>query len=154
MTFSISNFIKEDIWAMPENNLTMLQRSGIKVIKIIFLSVQGFSRDLCQLRASALTLYTLLSIVPVIALLFGIAKGFGFEKKLEQQLLEQASDQDTMMLQLIEFSQNMLSTTKGGVVAGIGIVVLFWIVIKVIGNIRRMDRNFNALFLLWQEFNP
>ena len=68
---------------MPDNNLTMLQRSGINVIKIIILSVQGFSRDLCQLRASALTLYTLLSIVPVIALLFGIAKGFGFEKKLE-----------------------------------------------------------------------
>jgi len=143
MIFSISNFIKEDIWAMPDNNLTMLQRSGINVIKIIILSVQGFSRDLCQLRASALTLYTLLSIVPVIALLFGIAKGFGFEKKLEQQLLEQASDQDTMMLQLIEFSENMLSSTKGGVVAGIGIVVLFWTVIKVIGNI---EESFNHIW--------
>jgi membrane protein len=143
MTFSISNFIKEDIWAMPENNLTMLQRSGINVIKIIFLSVQGFSRDLCQLRASALTLYTLLSIVPVIALLFGIAKGFGFEKKLEQQILEQASDQDTIMLQLIEFSENVLSNTQGGVVAGIGIVVLFWTVIKVIGNI---EESFNHIW--------
>jgi membrane protein len=143
MTFSISNFIKEDIWAMPENNLTMLQRSGIHVLKIILLSVKGFSRDLCPLRASALTLYTLLSIVPVIAMLFGIAKGFGFEKKLEQQLLKQASDQDAMMLQLIEFSENMLSNTQGGVVAGIGIVVLFWTVIKVIGNI---EESFNHIW--------
>ena len=143
MTFSISNFIKEDIWAMPENNLTMLQRSGISALKIFLLSVQGFRRDLCQLRASSLTLFTLLSIVPVIAMLFGIAKGFGFEKKLEQQLLEQASDQDTMMLQLIEFSENMLSNTQGGVVAGIGIVVLFWTVIKVIGNI---EESFNYIW--------
>ena len=143
MTFSISNFIKEDIWAIPENNLTMLQRLGISALKILLLSVQGFRRDLCQLRASSLTLFTLLSIVPVIALLFGIAKGFGFEKKLEQQLLEKASDQDTMMLQLIEFSENMLSNTQGGVVAGIGIVVLFWTVIKVIGNI---EESFNHIW--------
>ena len=143
MTFSLTNFIKEDIWTISDNNLNMLQRSGVNVLKIILLSVQGFTRDLCQLRASALTLYTLLSVVPVIALLFGIAKGFGFEKKLEQQLLEQASDQDTMMLQLIEFSQNMLSSTKGGVVAGIGIVVLFWTVIKVIGNI---EESFNHIW--------
>ena len=143
MTFSLTNFIKKDIWTVSDNNLNMLQRSGINVLKIILLSVKGFSRDLCPLRASALTLYTLLSIVPVIALLFGIAKGFGFEEKLEQQLMEQASDQDSMMLQLIEFSQNMLSSTKGGVVAGIGIVVLFWTVIKVIGNI---EESFNHIW--------
>ena len=143
MAFSISNFIKEDIWMMSDKDQNMVQRSGINVLKIMLLSVKGFSRDLCPLRASALTLYTLLSIVPVIALLFGIAKGFGFEKKLEQQLLEKASDQDTMMLQLIKFSENMLSNTQGGVVAGIGIVVLFWTVIKVIGNI---EESFNHIW--------
>ncbi len=140
---SMTDFLKEDIWTVSDHNFSMLQCVGIKTLKIILLSLQGFKRDLCQLRASALTLYTLLSIVPIIALLFGIAKGFGFEKKLESQLLEQASDQDTMMLQLIEFSQNMLSTTKGGVVAGIGIVVLFWTVIKVIGNI---EESFNHIW--------
>ncbi len=143
MTSSITKYIKEDVWLVSEKKLSPLNHIGVKTLKIILLSVQGFKSDLCQLRASALTLYTLLSIVPVIALLFGIAKGFGFEKKLEQQLLEQASEQDSMMLQLIEFSQNMLSSTKGGVVAGIGIVVLFWTVIKVIGNI---EESFNHIW--------
>jgi membrane protein len=76
-------------------------------------------------------------------LLFGVAKGFGFEKNLEQQLLEKSSDQDMMMLQLIEFSQNMLSNTKGGLVAGIGVVVLFWTVIKVNSNI---EESFNYIW--------
>lgn len=143
MTSSITKYIKEDVWLVSEKKLSPLNYIAVKTLKIILLSVQGFKNDLCQLRASALTLYTLLSIVPVIALLFGIAKGFGFEKKLEQQLLEQASEQDSMMLQLIEFSQNMLLSTKGGVVAGIGIVVLFWTVIKVIGNI---EESFNHIW--------
>lgn len=143
MKTSATQFITEDIWTMSETKLSSIQKIGLKILKVIILAIQGFKKDLCQLRASALTLYTLLSIVPVIALLFGIAKGFGFEQKLEQQLLEQTSDQGTMMLQLIEFSQNMLSNTKGGVVAGVGIVVLFWTVIKVIGNI---EESFNHIW--------
>ena len=143
MPVKIFSFLKEDIWTTSSTNQNWVQQLGIRVLKIILLSIQGFKQDICSLRASALSLYTLLSIVPVIALLFGIAKGFGFEKKLEQRLLDQASDQDTMMLQLIEFSQNMLSETKGGVVAGIGIAVLFWSVIKVIGNI---EESFNQIW--------
>ncbi len=136
-------FLKEDIWTRPDNHYSTIKRLGVKSLKIFLLSIQGFNQDICQLRASALTLYTLLSIVPVIALLFGIAKGFGFEKKLEQQLLEEVSEQDTMMLQLIEFSQSMLSSTKGGLVAGIGIIVLFWSVVKVISNI---EESFNHIW--------
>jgi len=143
MVKSITNFLKEDIWTVSRRNLSPFQIKGLNFLKVTLLSLQGFTRDLCQLRASALTLYSLLSIVPVIALLFGVAKGFGFEKKLEQHLLEQSSDQDTMMLQLIEFSQNMLASTKGGVVAGIGIIVLFWTVIKVISNI---EESFNHIW--------
>lgn len=143
MTLTITKFFKEDIWSLSNKNHSPVLQIGVKVIRIFLLSVQGFKNDLCQLRASALTLYTLLSIVPIIALLFGIAKGFGFEKKLEQQLLDQSSDQGSMMLQLIEFSQNMLASTKGGIVAGIGIIVLFWTVIKVIGNI---EESFNHIW--------
>ncbi|MGZ8946534.1 MAG: YihY/virulence factor BrkB family protein [Methylococcaceae bacterium] len=143
MKINLFNFIKEDIWLLHEQKLPLFKATIIKSLKIIILSVQGFSRDLCPLRASALTLYSILSIVPVIAMLFGIAKGFGFEKMLEQQLLEHAPDQDTMVLELISFAQNLLESTKGEVVAGIGIVVLFWTIINMIGNI---EESFNFIW--------
>lgn len=143
MAFNIISFIKEDLWLLHEQRLPLFKAAIIKTLKIVILSVQGFSSDLCPLRASALTLYSILSIVPVIAMLFGIAKGFGFETMLEQRLLEQAPDQDAMVLQLISFAQNLLESTKGGVVAGIGIVVLFWAIISVIGNI---EESFNYIW--------
>ncbi len=143
MELNIVNFIKEDIWLLHEQKLPLFKATLIKSLKIVILSVQGFARDLCPLRASALTLYSILSIVPVIAMLFGIAKGFGFETMLEKRLLEQAPDQDAMVLQLISFAQNLLESTKGGVVAGIGIVVLFWTIINVIGNI---EESFNYIW--------
>lgn len=136
-------FIKEGVWLLHEQNLPPYKALLIKSLKIILLSAQGFQRDLCTLRASALTLYSLLSIVPVIAMLFGIAKGFGFEKTLTERLIEQVPHQETMVIQLISFAQNLLESTKGGVVAGIGIVVLFWTVISLIGNI---EESFNYIW--------
>ena len=143
MKINLINFIKEDIWLLHEQNLPLFKAKITKLVKVIILSVQGFSRDLCPLRASALTLYSILSIVPVIAMLFGISKGFGFEKMLEQQLLEHAPEQDALVLQLISYAQNLLESTKGGVVAGIGVVVLFWTIINVIGNI---EESFNFIW--------
>ncbi len=143
MGLNIINFVKEDIWLLDEQSLTPVNAIVIKSIKLVILSAQGFSRDLCPLRASALTLYSLLSIVPVIAMLFGIAKGFGIETMLEQRLIEQAPNQDVLVLQLIRFAQNLLNSTKGGVVAGIGVAVLFWTIINVIGNI---EASFNAIW--------
>lgn len=143
MEFNLFNFINEDIWLLHEQKLPPFKAAIIKSLKIIILSVQGFSRDLCPLRASALTLYSILSIVPVIAMLFGIAKGFGFENMLEERLIDQLPDQQTMVLQLISFAQNLLDNTKGGVVAGIGVVVLFWTIINVIGNI---EESFNYIW--------
>ncbi len=143
MKHNLIRFVKEELWLLPEHKLPPFKAAIIKVVKVALLSAQGFSRDLCPLRASALTLYSLLSIVPVIAMLFGVAKGFGFEKTLTERLIEQVPHQETTVIQLISFAQNLLESAKGGVVAGIGVVVLFWTVISLIGNI---EESFNYIW--------
>ncbi|MBM4208023.1 MAG: YihY/virulence factor BrkB family protein [Gammaproteobacteria bacterium] len=143
MTQAILHFLKDGIWQLHEQKLPPLKAALIKSLKVMLLAAQGFARDLCPLRASALSLYSLLSIVPVIAMLFGIAKGFGFEKTLTERLLEQVPHQETTVLQLINFAKTLLENAKGGVIAGIGIVVLFWAVINLIGNI---EKSFNYIW--------
>jgi len=54
----------------------------------LFFASREFYQDKCPERASALTYYSLLSIVPVIGLVFGIAKGFGLEKIIQNQILQ------------------------------------------------------------------
>lgn len=139
----LKDFFERQIWQIAETELSGWKRWGLTATKVCLLAVQGFQRDLCALRASALTLYTLLSIVPVIAMLFGIAKGFGLEKMLKQRLLEQMPEQDGMMQRLIAFAENMLANTQGGLIAGIGVAMLFWSVIKVIGSI---EESFNHIW--------
>lgn len=82
----------------------------------------------------------MLSIVPVIAMAFGLAKGFGFEKLLEKELYQKFAGQEEVISRVITFSQTMLENTQGGMIAGVGVVLLFWSVIKVLSNI---EESFN-----------
>jgi len=137
------NFIKGDIWRIRLKDLPRKQSFLIKQLRVFLLSVRGFDEDKCQLRASALTFYSLISIVPVAAMAFGVAKGFGFEKRFERQLLEQFQGQEEIITRVIAFAHSLLINTKGGLLAGVGIIILFWAVIKVLGNI---EASFNDIW--------
>jgi membrane protein len=110
---------------------------GGKLLKLIVSTARGFSVDGCVLRASALTLYSLLSIVPVMAMAFGIAKGFGFEKLLTTELLEKFSSQEMVVTQIIYYANTLLKNTHGGMLAVIGLGLLFCALVIVLGHIER-----------------
>lgn len=143
----IISFIKTEIWIVDLSRYPKILAFLIRQLRIILLAWKGFRDDRISLRASALTFYTMLSIVPVAAMVFGISKGFGFEQRLERILREQISKREEfkeVIEYIINFAQNMLDNIKGGFIAGIGLVVLFWAVMKVLGNI---ENSFNAI---WQ----
>jgi len=137
------DFLKTDIWRIRLSGLSLFKSLFIKFIRIILLSIRGFNEDKLPLRASALTFYSLLSLVPVLAMVFGIAKGFGFQKVLENRLLENFPGHEELLNQLIGSANTLLESTKGGLIAGIGIAILFWTVIKVIGHI---EQSFNDIW--------
>lgn len=136
-------FFTTTIWHARRRERSATQWLLIRLARTVILSIQGFARHHGPLRASALTFFTLLSLVPVAAMAFGIAKGFGFERRLQQELLEKFSAQQEVVEQVIAFAQNMLNNTKGGMIAGIGVIVLFWAVIKVLSNI---ESSFNHIW--------
>jgi len=136
-------FIKTDIWRMRSRELPRTKYIGIALLRIIILSVQRFDKHDCLFRASALTFYSLLSIVPVLAMAFGLAKGFGFEKALERQLFETFQGQEEVVVRVMDFARSLLESTKGGVIAGAGLLLLFWTIIRVLGSI---ENSFNHIW--------
>jgi len=139
------NFVTVDIWRLRLENLPFGKSFLVKQLRVFLLTLRGFVDDGCFSRASSLTFNTLLSIVPVVAILFGVAKGFGFETKLKRELFDKFSGeaQQEVLLKVFDFAESMLQVTKGGVIAGIGLVILFWSVINVLGNI---EASFNEIW--------
>lgn len=137
----ILQFLQTDVWMIRARELTRVRSFGLRQLRLILLAVRGFQEDQIQLRASALTFYTLLSIVPVLAMAFGVAKGFGVEKLLQQQLMARLPGQEEVVGRIIAFAHSMLESTRGGLMAGVGLALLFWAVIRVLGNIEKSFNN-------------
>jgi len=138
MISRITNFLKTGIWETQLKDLSPIEAFFIKYLRIILLASRGFIRDNCQKTASVLTYYSLLNVVPVVAVAFAIAKGFGLEKLIEKQILQMADKanwQSDITSQIITFSHRLLEQAKGGLIAGIGVVLLFWTVISILGKI-------------------
>ena len=131
----IQKFINRDIWKAESEGLSKTRRRSYGILKILIISVKGFIEDGCSVRASALTFFTLLSVVPIIALAFAIAKGFGLEELVERVIKDTFQAQPDLAGYLISFSSSMLENTKGGLIAGIGVVMLLYSVFKLLSNI-------------------
>lgn len=141
---SIRQFFEKDIWKISVKGkhpvFSFLVRQG----RILFIAVKGFNSSKIQLRASALTYYTMLSIVPVLAMIFGISEGFGLKDYVTDILTERLQGQQEILRYLLNFVDSYLGRVNGGVITGIGFVFLFWSVLKVMGNI---ESSFNNI---WQ----
>lgn len=133
----IHGFFKRDLWILKTRDLPISKRLPIKTLKLFILTFRGFFKDRASLRATALTLNTLLSIVPVLALLFGISKGFGLETRLQTWLMSQFPQQQQVLGQALEFAKRAIDNTQGGLIAGAGVLFLLYSVINVIGQIEQ-----------------
>lgn len=139
----IITFFRTQLWNYQLTNLPKWQSWGLKSLRILTLSLRDFFQDRCILHASALTYYTLLTIVPVLALAFGVAQGFGLEGILEKQLYASFAGQEDAIAQILKFVNETLERTRGEVIAGIGIIILLWSVVRILSNVE------NALNKIW-----
>jgi membrane protein len=149
--FRLKTWMEEDLWQIPLDRLHRAGRVGVRLLRVGALVVRGFARNQDAMRASSLTFYSLLSIVPVAALAFSIAKGFGFEKRLETELLQKIPGHEQVLIEVIGAARAFIENTKGGVIAGIGVLVLFWSVIKVLGHI---EASFNHIWHVKKARSP
>lgn len=137
-------FVTYDIWRITENEVSGLKELYINTIKTVILAVRGFNSENLQTKASALTYSTFLAIVPLLAVLVGIAKGFGFQATVRKELLYYFPGHENELNKAFQYVENYLAQAQGGVIIGIGLVLLFYTVINLISSI---EDTFNDI---WQ----
>ncbi len=113
----------------------------VRSSKIVIYAVKGLGAHDVGTRAAALTYFTLMAIVPVAALIFGVVKGFGLEGSLTSYLYATFSDHSDIVDYLLRFADNMLGKARGGIVAAFGFIILFWTVVQVFSNIENAFNN-------------
>lgn len=125
MLDKINYFFCETLWNFSLNEKKGIRRFVYKWLRVFYLSARGFYNDDCASNASSLTYYTLMSIVPALAMAFAVARGFGYDEILKSELLQRFPDQNTAWVELFGYADTILNQAKGGVIAGVGLLILF-----------------------------
>lgn len=136
-------FVTEKLWVVRLDKLNKRQSFLIKQLRIFALAFKGFNEDKCLTKATALTFYTLFSIVPIFAIIFAIGKAFGYDEDLKAKITNGYGRYSAVLDQAFIYADRMLANAKGGVIAGFGILLLLWSVISLLINI---ENSFNDIW--------
>jgi membrane protein len=156
-------FFSETVWS--EKRPREGPRAAMyRLARIVYLALRGFVQDECVFRASALTYITVLSLVPLLAFSFSVAKGFGFYGQLVQGTVDPFLDKTfgplapsaaaagavegthevrVAMARLLDIVGNVVQETRVTSLGAFGLVILGWAVIKLLGTI---ERSFNHIW--------
>ena len=123
----ITGFLRYDMWRRTSTELdTWYKRLGYLIVRTIALVVRGFTSKNLNDQAKALTYSLIFAVVPILAMIVAVAKGFGVADVIEQQLNASFLGGTNMVPTIMSMVDRYLETAQGGVFIGIGLLILLW----------------------------
>lgn len=136
----LRHFFSQHLWEMESAGQSWLRRFFLNQLQLWTVVFRGFVNDGCILRASALTFTTLLSLVPLLALMFSVLKGLGVQNEIEEWVLKQfAVANGAVVGKIVEYINNTNVTRLGS----FGLAFLVITVLTLLSNI---EKSFNQVW--------
>jgi len=147
----IKHFLNVGIWQTDNSSINRPLRFVLDCTRKLYLSVRFFIERGHFNYASSLAFSTMLAIVPVAAVVFAVARGFGLDDYIEQSLRSALESQPQAATAIIDFAQSYLAHAKSGVIIGIGLVFMLYSVLSLINNIEIV---FNDIWQVKDKRSP
>lgn len=144
-------FISGDIWRIQLKDRPSGKSFLITQMRILILALRGVREDKVHLRAPALTLITAFSVVPALALVFSIARGFGLEMYVVRQLQAALAGREEVLNWVLELTQSVLTQFREAHLAVIGTIMLLYTISRLLINI---ENSFNEIWQVSRGRSP
>ena len=141
-------FLQKDIWRIGPDEMSPVKYLLLEVLKKLLLAIRFFTAKRVMQKASALTYSMLLAIVPIMAVVFAIARGFGYNKYIEVWFRDAFQSQPQAADIIIGFVNSYLVHTQSGVFLGVGLVFMLYTVLMLVSNVE------DAFNEIWQVKKP
>ncbi len=138
--FKLRERIKNLLWEQNPADLSLLQRILLRQVQTVALVIRDFGMNQCFLRAAALTYYTMLSLVPLLALTFALLKAFGVQNLLQPLIIEKLNVGDGQAAEVILGYINNTQVTQ------LGAVGLVFLIIAVVSLLTNVEKSFNYIW--------
>ena len=144
----IKTRVLRHVWDAEPSDLTRFWRLLYSLVKISFLVARDFIENLVKLQAMALAFKTLLSLAPLLAVVFAVLKGLGVHNRLEPVLAEALAPLGDKGHEITVYLIAFVDRMKAGALGTVGMVTLFITVISLMGTIEQ------ALNHVWRVKSP
>ncbi len=136
----------DSLWSARDKDLPLTKRLVNRLVKISYIAAHTpFNKEIIN-HASALSYKFILSLIPMLAMIFSIAKGFGIQDKVEPLLMEKMVGGDIasdLVPKILEYVNNTN-------VSALGSIGLFFIVYTAISMLGQIEESFNQIWAVSQ----
>ena len=141
-------FLTKDIWSFDLHQKGPLRRAIGNTVKVAVIAIRTFLDDKIMTRAAALTYSTLFAVVPILALIFAVARGFGFENIVNSLLDNGIMKENESLSTVMQFIDGYMQYVSSGAFVGIGLLFLLWSVYSLADGI---EANLNFIWHVKQS---
>jgi membrane protein len=140
----IREFIQYDLWRQSHVDIHAPKKRWLyRFLQTIILVARGFKDQVLVVRANSLSFALLFAFIPMMALIFAIARGFGFEEILKESIRGGFLAEANIAPMILEWVERYLETARGGLFLGIGLIVLIW---AVYAFFNMLENSFNSIW--------
>lgn len=139
----LRQFLQQDLWSKDDRNMQPAARGGLWVLRRLVITIECFIQNNLSSYAAALTYSCILAAVPVLSIIFAIARGFGFGAIIEERVRENLQANNDLTENILNFINHYLEHTHSGVFLGVGLLLLLYTVVMLTSNI---ETAFNTIW--------
>ena len=140
----IREFIQYDLWRQSHIGIHAPKKRFLyRLLQTLILVGRGFKDQVLVVRANSLSFALLFAFIPMMALIYAVARGFGFEEVFTEQLTGSFLAEANIAPVLLEWVERYLATARDGLFLGIGLVVLIW---AVYAFFNMLENSFNSIW--------
>ena len=141
--YKVVRFLTSDMWHIQPDEVGGFRRLYINTLKALYMAIKGFVDQRLSSHASALTYRTLLSIVPMLAIIVALAKGFGLQGTIYDFLMTYMPGHQSEVETIMGFVENYLGQVQGGLFLGVGLVLFLYTIFQLLDTV---EQTFNVVW--------
>ena len=140
-TYRLKNFLKNDIWELEMEELSKAKARFVKYAKVTIITVRTFAQQKIGPRAPALSYFSVMAVVPFLAIVFAVTGGLGLADKLKELLYTYFSSNQQIIDTVLQFADNIIATAQSGWMGLLNALLFIWILFQLMMNVESAFNN-------------
>lgn len=146
-TRKLIKFFHEEIWDLEMEELSKAKARFIKYAKVGIITAKTYAQQKIGPQAVALSYFSVMALVPFLAIVFGITGGLGLDGLLKEYLYANFSSSQGLIDKILSFSQNIIDTAQSGWMGFLNAMLFLWIIFRLMSGVE------NAFNNVWKVSN-